>query len=56
MKRALFKLDAGKGGFIRTTLAPISERGVPRLGAMDVLMVLALVVGAVAVARVLVAH
>ncbi len=56
MKRALFRVDAGKGGFIRTTLSPINERTGPRLNVLDVVMVLALVLGAVAVARVFIAH
>jgi hypothetical protein len=56
MKRALFRVDAGKGGFIRTTLSPVNEKSGPRLHVLDVVMVLALILGAVAVARVLVAR
>ncbi len=56
MKRAHFVFDAGKGGFIRTTLAPVNERPGPRLHVLDIVMVLGLVLGAVAVARVFIAH
>jgi hypothetical protein len=56
MKRAAFKVHPSKGGWIRTTIAPINDRREATLGLSDVLMFMALVVGTVAVARVLLAH
>ncbi len=51
-----FRLQPTKGGFIRTTLAPINDKRDGRFGFLDLVMFLALVIGSVAVARVLLAH
>ena len=56
VKRAAFKLDTGKGGWIRTTLAPLNDKRQARFGAVDMFMFLALVTTVVAVARVLIAR
>jgi hypothetical protein len=56
MKRATFKLVPAKGGWIRTTLSPINDKHEARFGFMDLTMFLALTIGTVALARVLLAH
>jgi hypothetical protein len=56
MKRAAFKVHPDKGGWIRTTLAPINDRHEASLGVVDVVMFMALVLAVMAVARVLIAH
>ena len=56
MKRSGFKVHPGKGGWIRTTIAPINDRREEMFGFSDVVMFAALVLGMVAVARVLLAH
>jgi hypothetical protein len=56
MKRAAFKLTPSKGGWIRTTLAPLNDKRAARFGITDVLMFLALVAAVIGVARVLLAH
>ena len=56
MKRAAFKLHPAKGGWIRTTLAPMNDKREARFGAIDMFMFFALVAVVVAVARVLIAR
>lgn len=56
MKRATFKLAPGKGGWIRTTIAPLNDKREARFGVMDVLMFFTLVTVVVAIARVLIAR
>lgn len=56
MKRADFKVLPGKGGWIRTTLAPINEKHSSSFGVADVVMLSALVLGVIAVARLFIAH
>jgi hypothetical protein len=55
MKRAAFNVQPAKGGWLRTTLAPINDKhesvGVPQL-----LIFLSLVLTMGAIARVLIAH
>jgi hypothetical protein len=55
MRRAVFRAEPGKG-FIRTTLAPVNDRQLSRFGFADVLMLLALILAALAIARVLLAR
>ena len=55
MRRAVFRAEPGKG-FVRTTLAPVNDRQLSRFGLADLLMVLALVLAALAIARLLVAR
>jgi len=56
MKRASFKIQPDRQGWLRTTLWPISAKQNVRFGPLDVFMLLALVLGTVAVARLLIAH
>ncbi len=56
MKRAEFKVLPGKGGWIRTTIAPINDRHSGTFGITDVVMLSALVFTVVMVARLLIAH
>ncbi len=56
MKRAVFKLHPVKGGWLRTTLAPLNDKNQTRFGPMDMFMFCALVTVVVAVARVLIAR
>ena len=56
MKRAAFKLAPCKGGWIRTTIAPLNDKHEARFGAADAVMLLALVTAIVAVARILIAR
>ena len=56
MRRAGFKLNPCKGGWIRTTLCPLNDRRDTRFGTMDFCMFFALVAVVVAIARVLIAR
>src|SRR5258706_11275485 len=56
MIRAIFKAGPKKGGFIRTTLAPVNDKSDDRLWFFDVAMLLALVGGGIAIMRYLLAH
>jgi hypothetical protein len=56
MNRAIFKAGPKKGSFIRTNLAPISDRNDDRLGVLDVVLLIALVGGGIALMRFLLAH
>lgn len=56
MKRAAFKLDPCKGGWIRTTIAPLNDKREGKFGTVDVVMFFTLVTAVVAVARVLIAR
>jgi len=51
MKRAAFKLQPAKGGWIRTTIAPINDKQSIPFRAMDIVMLMALVAGVAAIAR-----
>ena len=56
MKRAAFKLDPSKGGWIRTTIAPLNDHHESKFGLFDAVMFFAVVTAVVGVARVLLAH
>lgn len=56
MKRADFKVLPAKGGWIRTTIAPINDKHSSTFGMSDVVMLSALVLTVIAVARILIAH
>ena len=56
VKRAVFKAHPGKNSFIRATLAPVNDRSENRLSWSDILTLVALVIGGLALARVLLAH
>jgi len=51
MKRAAFKVQPAKGGWIRTTIAPINDKQSLPFRTMDIVMLMALVAGVTAVAR-----
>ncbi len=55
MKKAVFRAEPGRG-FIRSTLAPVNDRKTSRFGLVDVLMLLALILTGLAIARILVAR
>ena len=52
--KAIFKADSRKGGFIRTTIAPVNDKKEPGFGVWDVLELSALVCGLLLVMRYLV--
>lgn len=56
MKRADFKVLPSKGGWIRTTIAPVNDKHSASFGLTDVVMFSGLVLGVIAVARLLIAH
>lgn len=56
MKRAGFKVLPDRGGWLRTTLWPINRKNEAGFGPMDIFMLMGLVLGTIAVARVLIAH
>ncbi len=56
MKRAVYKVQPSKNGFIRSTLCPVNDRRELRLTWGDLLTLAALVIGGLALARVLLAH
>ena len=56
MKRAAFKIHPAKGGWIRTTIAPIGDKQMLTFGPLDLVLLTTLVAAVVAVARVLIAH
>jgi len=55
MKRASFRIHPDRG-WLRTTLWPINNKDALRFGPLDICMLVALVLGTVAVARILIAH
>jgi len=56
MKRADFKAVPGKSGWIHTTLAPVNEKHSSVFSVADMMMLTALVLGVITVARLLIAH
>lgn len=56
MKQNGFKLHSERGGWIRTTLAPINDRTKSDFGAKDLAMFLAFVTLIAVVARAFIAH
>jgi hypothetical protein len=56
MKRAEFKVLPDKGGWIRTTIAPINDKHSAQFGLIDVVMFSTLVIAVVSLARLLIAH
>lgn len=56
MKRAAFKLHPERGGWLRTTIAPINDKDQPIFGVVDVVMLVSLVLMVVALARLLLAR
>jgi len=56
VKKAVFRAETGKNGFIRTTLTPSHCKNDPTFGWWDMLTLIALIGGGLALARVLMAH
>jgi hypothetical protein len=51
MKRAAFKVQPAKGGWIRTTIAPLNDKQSIPFRTMDIIMLMALVAGVATIAR-----
>lgn len=56
MKHTSFKLQSERGGWIRTTLAPINDRTVAPFGTKEFFMLMGIVGLVVLAARVCLAH
>lgn len=56
MKRASFKIHPDRTGWIRTTLCPINDKHEATFGVVDIVMFVALVLGVMAVARIVIGH
>ncbi len=56
MKQSSFKVQPERGGWIRTTLAPINDRARVEFGAKDLAMFLAVVTLITVIARAFIAH
>ena len=56
MKRAGFKVSPGKGGWIHTSVAPVNDKHSGSFSLADMVMLSALVLGVIAVARMFIAH
>jgi hypothetical protein len=56
VRKAIFKADPNKGGFIRAMLAPVCHKQAARFGWTDMALLVAIVVSGFLVARFLLAH
>jgi len=56
MKQRGLKIQSERGGWIRTTLAPINDRAGSAFGVKELAMLLAIIALVVVVARVCLAH
>jgi hypothetical protein len=56
MKKAIFRADPNKGGFITAFLSPVNSKTPPRFKAIDALLIIGLIVGLLVLMRVLVAR
>jgi hypothetical protein len=56
VSRIVYKTDAGRSGFIRSTLAPIDSKREARFGLFDIVLFMGSVVGVLAIMRLLLAH
>ena len=56
VKKASFKLTPARGGWIRNTISPVHDKTEAKFGLIDIVVLISLVVGTVAVARVFLAH
>jgi hypothetical protein len=56
VKKAVFKATPGKPGFIRAMIAPCNEKQEPRFGWGDIITLMALIIGILALARIVLAH
>ena len=56
MKRAAFKLQSVRGGWIRTTLAPLNDKRESTFGIVDALIFTTVIAVVIAAARLFLAH
>ena len=56
MKKAVTKGGRSKAGFIRSTISPVHDDHDSRFGLVDVMMIVALIGGTIAIARFFLAH
>jgi hypothetical protein len=56
VKKAVFKTDPARGGFISASIAPISRKNQRRFGPFDAVMFVALIVATIALMRLLLAR
>jgi len=56
MKRGTFKLQSVRGGWIRTTLAPLNDKREARFGVVDAVMFTAVIAFVIGAARIFLAH
>jgi hypothetical protein len=56
VKKAVFRAESGKNGFIRATLTPVNDKNPTKFGWWDMITLAALIAGGLALARVLMAH
>jgi hypothetical protein len=56
VKKAAFRIAPGNKGFIQTTVAPVQDRNSPKFGWSDLLTLAAIVIGGLALARLVLAH
>jgi hypothetical protein len=56
MKRATFKLQSVRGGWIRTTLAPLNDKHEAKFGVVDAVMFTVVIAFVIGVARIFLAH
>jgi len=56
VKKAVFKTGPAKNGFIQGTLAPVNDKQEEKFGWGDIVTLIALIVGVLALARVVLTH
>ena len=56
VKKAVTKGGRSKAGFIRSTISPVHDDHDSRFGLVDVMMIVALIGGTIAIARFFLAH
>jgi hypothetical protein len=56
VKKASFKTSPSKNGFIQGTLAPVNDKQEGRFGWGDIVTLIALTIGLLALARVILTH
>jgi hypothetical protein len=56
VKKTVFKTSASKNGFIQGTLAPVNDKHEGRFGWGDIVTLIALTIGLLALARVILTH
>ena len=56
VKKAVYKADGSKGGFISATLAPLNQKAQRTFGTLEAIIITSLIVGTVGLMRFLLAH